>query len=374
MAATSAAAPSPRVRIGFVSTAAIATKNYHGVRAAANCTFAAVASRDLSKAQAWAAKHGCGADVATYGSYAELLADPSVDALYMPLPTALHLDVVLAAVAAGKPVLLEKPMALCAADLERMMAAAAAAGVFVWDGVMFVHHARMGMMRAVLASQPFGRVSAVVSGFSFFGGDEFLRTNIRVQKGLDDLGCVGDLGVYNCRFSLHAMNAGVADVRAWELPATATGTCHKASDSGVPLDASVLLTWADGRTSAWHNSFLAAFRQCVSVAGTGGVLDVEDFVITRSHASTDFTVILQPGLDSTHSNVVGEKSVTEVRGCNQEQKMWEAFAEEVLRVKAGGVPSAEHPHQALLTQYILDAIMTSIAAGGTPAPVRPPSL
>ncbi len=89
----------PKLRVGFVSTASIATKNLAAIRAAADrCTFAAVASRSVDKAAQWAAKHACDASVKVYGTYAELIADPDIDALYIPLPTALHLDVVLQAV------------------------------------------------------------------------------------------------------------------------------------------------------------------------------------------------------------------------------------------------------------------------------------
>jgi hypothetical protein len=97
--AAAAAAAAPRLRIGFVSTASIATKNLAAIRAASDrCVFAAVASRSLAKAQQWAVKHECDASVKVYGSYAELINDAEIDALYIPLPTALHLDVVLQAV------------------------------------------------------------------------------------------------------------------------------------------------------------------------------------------------------------------------------------------------------------------------------------
>ena len=101
MASLSADAPAaaPKLRVGFVSTATIATKNLAAIRAAADrCVFTAVASRSVDKAAQWAAKHACDASVKVYGSYAELIADPDIDALYIPLPTALHLDVVLQAV------------------------------------------------------------------------------------------------------------------------------------------------------------------------------------------------------------------------------------------------------------------------------------
>jgi hypothetical protein len=147
------------LRIGLVSTASIATKNLAAIRAASDrCVFAAVASRflalsiafflpspcrthflvhncrDLAKAQNWAQRHACSSDVKVYGSYTELIDDPDIDALYVPLPTALHVDVVIQACQAKKPVLLEKPVALSVADLERMLEAAAQNNVFIWDG------------------------------------------------------------------------------------------------------------------------------------------------------------------------------------------------------------------------------------------------
>ena len=104
-------------------------------------------------------------------------------------------------------------------------------------------------------------------------------------------GCIGDLGWYNIRFALWAFG--------FELPATASAVCQRAAASGVPLDATVILTWADGRVCHWDNSFTTAFRQWAEVAGETGVLRVDDFVIARSHESAVFNVATEPGLSGT---------------------------------------------------------------------------
>ena len=81
------AAPPPKLRVGILSTAAIATKNVAAATASGVVEVAAVASRDLGRAQAWAAKHGI---PTAYGSYDELLADASIQGVYVPLPTGLR--------------------------------------------------------------------------------------------------------------------------------------------------------------------------------------------------------------------------------------------------------------------------------------------
>jgi predicted dehydrogenase len=96
----------------------------------------AVGSRDKAKAQAQIDRCGLGGAATAYGSYDEVLADERVAAVYITLPSALHLPWVRKAAAAGKSVLLEKPVAASAADLDAMLAACAEAGVQLMDGTM----------------------------------------------------------------------------------------------------------------------------------------------------------------------------------------------------------------------------------------------
>src|ERR671923_948695 len=109
------------LRWGILSTARIArTKVIPGIRRAPNCEVVAIASRDPALARRVAAELGI---PKAHGTYAALLADEDVDAVYIPLPNDLHAEWTIAAAAAGKHVLCEKPLALSAADAERMIAA-----------------------------------------------------------------------------------------------------------------------------------------------------------------------------------------------------------------------------------------------------------
>src|SRR5262245_18528538 len=106
------------VRWGILSTALIGTqKVIPGMQKSGGLVVAAIASRDLAKAQAAAASLGIGA---ADGSYESLLADPSIEAIYNPLPNHLHVPITRAALEAGKHVLCEKPMAMNAAELEAL--------------------------------------------------------------------------------------------------------------------------------------------------------------------------------------------------------------------------------------------------------------
>ena len=109
-------AQAKRVRWGILSTALIGTQRViPGMLKSREFDVAAIASRDLARAKDTAAALGI---PVAYGSYDELLADPSIDAIYNPLPNHLHVPLTLAAARAGKHVLCEKPMALTAPELE----------------------------------------------------------------------------------------------------------------------------------------------------------------------------------------------------------------------------------------------------------------
>jgi len=181
------------VRVGVVSAANIAKKNARAILRSERCALVAVASRSLEKARAWRAALGLGDDVECVEGYDALLARGDVDAVYVPLPTVLHVDFVKKAAAAGKHVLIEKPVGVDAAEVREIVAACRAAGVALLDGTMFVHHKRFKQIDRLFRDQTW-RPLRVRSTFAFSGGAEFLAAgNIRTN-GMDPLGCLGDVG------------------------------------------------------------------------------------------------------------------------------------------------------------------------------------
>ena len=169
------------VRVAIVGSASIAKKNALAILRSERCTLVAVASRSLARAQEWCASIGL-EGVRCVEGYESVLADGGVDAVYVPLPTTLHRDFVLKAAAAGKHVLVEKPVGVTAAEVREMVAACRAGGVALLDGTMFVHHARFEQMDRLFADEQFWAPTRVSSAFTFWG-DEAARA--RVPKVLD---------------------------------------------------------------------------------------------------------------------------------------------------------------------------------------------
>jgi predicted dehydrogenase len=176
------------VRWGILSTANIATeKVIPGMRQAARTEIVAIASRDAAVARSVADRLGI---PTAHASYEALLADPGVDAVYIPLPNHLHLDWTIAAVAAGKHVLCEKPLALTAADAQRMVDAAAA-GVHLMEAFMYRLHPSWVAVRELVGSGRIGRLAAIQSWFSYYNDDPSNIRNVLDFGGgaLYDIGC-----------------------------------------------------------------------------------------------------------------------------------------------------------------------------------------
>ena len=177
------------LRWGILSTANIATeKVIPGIRRAARNEIAAIASRDGETARRVADRL---AIPRAHGSYEALLEDPDVDAVYIPLPNHLHAEWSIAAARAGKHVLCEKPLALTAADAERMIEAAETAGVHLMEAFMYRHHPSWVAVRELVASGRIGTLTAVQSWFGFHNDDAANIRNIRDFGGgaLYDVGC-----------------------------------------------------------------------------------------------------------------------------------------------------------------------------------------
>src|ERR1017187_2134413 len=209
-----------KLRFGILSTANIGRQNWKAIFNSGNAIVTAVASRDVGRSREFIREgqreFPFAAEPAALGSYEELLASKSVDAVYVPLPTGLRKEWVLRAAAAGKHILCEKPCAVSASELDEMISACAKNRVQFMGGVMFMHSPRLAKIREVLDDgQSVGEIRRISSAFSFYAGENFFRDNIRVDGALEPAGCLGDLGWYSIRFALWTMN--------WRLPREVTG-------------------------------------------------------------------------------------------------------------------------------------------------------
>jgi predicted dehydrogenase len=181
---------SQRVRWGILGTALIArTKVVPAMFKASGVDVVAIASRSEERAREVASALRI---PRAHGSYAALLDDPEVDAVYVPLPNHLHVDWSIRALDAGKHVLCEKPLGIDAADAERLAAAARAhPDRKVMEAFMYRFHPQWLELKRLVEDDAFGRLQHVHSHFSYFKRDP---ENIRNQPaagggGLLDIGC-----------------------------------------------------------------------------------------------------------------------------------------------------------------------------------------
>jgi predicted dehydrogenase len=179
-----------KLRWGVLSTAKIGlNKVIPGMQRGELCSVEAIASRDLATAQAAAGKLGI---AKAYGSYEELLADPDVDAVYIPLPNHLHVPWTVKAAEAGKHVLCEKPISLTAAEAETLLEVRDRTGVTIGEAFMVDCHPQWIRLRELLRSGAVGELRAVQGFFSYYNVDP---KNIRNQADLGG-GALMDIGCY----------------------------------------------------------------------------------------------------------------------------------------------------------------------------------
>lgn len=196
----------PSCRWGILGTAGIARKNWHAILHSGNGRIVAVGSRSAQTAQRFIAECQASAPapyaVEAVEGYDALIRRPDIDALYIPLPTALRAEWAIKAARAGKHIVIEKPCGVTSADLLRIIDAANAAGVQFMDGVMFMHSSRLQAMRSVLDDgASVGDIRRITSHFSFDADAAWVERNSAVEPA----GCLGDVGWYSIRLALFAM-------------------------------------------------------------------------------------------------------------------------------------------------------------------------
>jgi predicted dehydrogenase len=178
------------VRWGILSAAKIAQEWLApAIHMSERGHIAAVASRTPGKAEALAARYG---EVTIHRDYDALLADPNIDAVYIPLPNGAHVEWTEKCLRAGKHVLCEKPIALKEEEVDQLIKVRDETGKFAAEAFMVTHHPQWHRVRELLAQGTIGTLRQVQGGFSFFNDDpENIRNDV-AQGG----GALRDIGVY----------------------------------------------------------------------------------------------------------------------------------------------------------------------------------
>jgi xylose dehydrogenase (NAD/NADP) len=262
-----------------------------------NGRLVAIASRDAARAQKMASPYP---DLRVLDSYDALLADPGVDAVYVPLVNSAHKEWTLRALDAGKHVLCEKPIAMNAPEAEAMAAAAASSGRLLMEAFMYRFHPRVASLVASL------RDPLYVQASFGFGLDD--ASNYRLKDELGG-GALLDVGCY------------VVSVARWILGEPSHVLARSRVSGGVDMTTSALLQFDGGHTAAVWASF-------------------------ESPEEQDLTVVTREGVHRL------ERPFTSREGADPYQLMVESFARSVI----DGLPTAIPLSESIANMKVLDQV------------------
>jgi predicted dehydrogenase len=245
------------VRWGIVGPGRIAAKVVADFPHVPGAEVVAVASRSAERAQRFAAEHGIGR---AHGSYRDIVDDDSVDVLYIATPHPQHRAIALAALRAGKAVLVEKAFTVTPAATREIVAVAAETGMFAMEAMWTRFQPAITAMRELLADGAIGEVQSVQADL---GAQHSTDPADRFYDPTVGGGALFDVGVYPISFAQMVLGA------------PETVTAHGVlADTGVDVEEAMLLGWPGGRTASLLASLRCATPGTARVVGTGGWIDV----------------------------------------------------------------------------------------------------
>jgi predicted dehydrogenase len=301
----------------------------------------AIASRDLERARAAAQALGI---PKAYGSYEELLADPEIEAVYNPLPNELHAPWSERALAAGKHVLCEKPIALDADEARRLIAARDRSGKLVAEAFMVRHHPQWRRAHEIVRSGGIGEVGAIQTSFMYRLEDP---ANIRNKPpgggGLYDIGC------YAILTARHIFAAE---------PSRVVAALDVDPRFGTDRLASALIEFPGGRHLTFSAATQLAGHQHVTLAGTTGRIEIGIPFNAPIDRPTQITI--DSGVDLVGSGARREEFPT----CDQYTLQGDAFSRAIL-----GERPLDHPlEDAIANMKVIDACFRSARNGRWESP------
>ena len=331
------------VRWGIVSTAKIGlTKVIPAIQKSPTSRVMAIASRDQGRAEEAARRLGI---PRAHGSYEALLADPEVEAVYIPLPNHLHVEMTLAAARAGKHVLCEKPVGLTAADAERLRAVPE--GIVVAEAFMVRFHPQWRRAREIAQSGELGEIRAVRAVFSYHNVNP---ADVRNQAGIGG-GAILDIGCYPVTGARYVFGAE---------PERVVSLVDR--DPGFRTDrlASIIADFGGGRQLTFLCSTQLVPHQSLEILGSKGRVEiVVPFNAPQGSASA---ILVDHG--RTPDGSLARREV--IPPCDQYTEQAEAFTRAVRGIEQTGYGIDD----AIASMRILDAIFESERRGGWAAVAR----
>ncbi|MET9558360.1 Gfo/Idh/MocA family oxidoreductase [Streptomyces sp. NPDC006645] len=248
-----------RIRVAVLGCAGIARRRMLPAFAASpDVEVAVVASRDPAKAEQVAQQYGCRAA----RSYTDAVEDSTVDAVYVPLPAALHARWVEAALEAGKHVLAEKPLTLDGWHTARLFESAGRRGLALMENVMFVHHSQHAAVARMVAEGAIGQVRSMRAVFAV---PRLADDDIRHRPELGG-GALWDTGVYPIRAALHFLGPELRVVGA---------TSARTSPHAVDTAGAILLDTPDGVSAQLAYGLDHGYQSGYELLGSKGRISLD---------------------------------------------------------------------------------------------------
>jgi predicted dehydrogenase len=300
----------------------------------------ALASRTVQQASGVADKYGI---EKIYGDYHALLEDPAIKAVYIPLPNHLHHPWSLAALAAGKHVLCEKPLARNALEAEEMGAAAKQARRILMEAFMYRFHPRSRRICKLVRSNRIGPPRLIRSAFCYRMSDIDLNNpgNARLKRSMGG-GALLDVGCYGVSVARWLFDREPVQVQ-----------CQAGYHSGgVDLHAVGLLRFANGRLASVEASMVAGLQQTYTVVGEKGVIELPHDAFIPWEKDAQFT-LRQENAETADPEIIA--------GADEYQLMVEHFVDVVRGRVSLEFPAAD----SIGNMRVLDALAEAARSGNT---------
>lgn len=326
-----------KVRWGVLGVARIATtKVIPAMQRGTHTEIAAIASRDLVKSRAAAAELGI---AKAYGTYEELLADPDIEAIYIPLPNHMHVPWSIQALAAGKHVLCEKPIGLSSAEALVLIAARDQAGLKCGEAFMASSHPQWLRAREIARSGAIGDLRAVTGFFSYFNRKPENVRNVAAWGG----GALMDIGCYPINTT--RMMFG-------EEPRRVSAIIDRDPDFQTDRLTTVLLDFPSGQASFTVSTQLVPYQR-MQIFGTKGRIEVD--IPFNALPERPMRIQIDDGSSVLGAGIREEQ----VEVCDQYTIQGDLFSLAILNDGPVAVPIEE----ALQTMRIIEAIVRSAETG-----------
>jgi D-xylose 1-dehydrogenase (NADP+, D-xylono-1,5-lactone-forming) len=340
------------VRWGILGCAAVAAQVIiPGIQLSRNGVVAAVASRDIAKAQTFRDRFQI---PTAYGSYEELLADPTIEAVHIPLPNSLHKEWTIKTALNGKHVLCEKPLASNAEEAQEMVNACATNGVLLMEAFAQRFHLQNVLAKTLIDEGRIGRVMGITAVHS--SGRPQMPNDIRLNKNLRG-GVLEDKGCYcidTARFLL-----------ATE-PVSVFAAMKIGAESGVDERVTALIEFPDEARFYFDTSFLletGQYQQGYEVLGASGRIAVPfGFTQVQTYRRGEIIDTIVSVTDQS-----GRTEVIPIKGDHHWKLEVEYFADLILNRKPLSFPGGN----GLSNMKVIDAIYRS-ARTGSPVSLEGP--